>query len=213
MAKRIAIHGLAAALAAFASVGLAQERGWYAGGSLGQSRVKFDRGAFEGPFAAAGLGTTGFTFNETDSGWKLFAGYKFNRNFALEGSYRELGEFTASTRVISGSPLAPVNVNFTFKATQGFDLAALGIVPLGRFSVFGKLGGYCIKTEGSGVGVNTATGSDRGTGFLYGLGAQYELAKNLDVRAEWEMFNKVGDKVKTFEGDIGLLSVGLAYKF
>jgi OOP family OmpA-OmpF porin len=202
----------ATSLAALALPAFGQESGWYVGGAIGQSKFKFDRGAIEGPFAAAGLGTTGFTYDETDTAWKLFGGYKFNRYFALEGAYLDLGKFSTSSRVISGAP--PVNVSFALKTKEAFDLAAVGIVPIGsQFSVFGKLGGYSIKTEGTGSGATTVTGSDRGTGVLWGVGVGYDFARNLGVRAEYELFDKVGNKDKTFEGDVRLLSLGLVYKF
>src|SRR5437879_7979787 len=80
--------GLALAIPTGAS---AQDSPWYIGGSIGQSRVKLDTGGLSSDLAAAGMANTGFSANETDTGFKLFGGYRFHPNFAVEGGYAELG--------------------------------------------------------------------------------------------------------------------------
>src|SRR5882762_8840584 len=85
--------GLALAIPPGAS---AQDSPWYIGGSIGQSRVKLDTDGLSRDLAAAGMANTGFSGNETDTGFKLFGGYRFHPNFAVEGGYAELGKFSAS---------------------------------------------------------------------------------------------------------------------
>jgi hypothetical protein len=41
----------------------------------------------------------------------------------------------------------------------------------------------------------------------------YDVSPKFAIRAEWERFDKVGDKNKTGEGDVDLLSVGLKFSF
>ena len=158
--------GLALAIPLGAS---AQESPWYIGGSIGQSRVKLDTGGLSSDLAAAGMADTGFSANETDTGLKLFGGYRFHPNFSVEGGYVELGEFSASGTVTT------------------FNFAP--IVPL------------------------PASESARNSGFLLGAGVGYDFDRNVGIRLECEQFDKVGDKDKTGQGDVGLLSLGLVYRF
>ena len=64
----------------------------------------------------------------------FFGGYQFNRNFAAEIGYAELGKATASG-VVSGVPQSG-----NWKA-RSWDIVAVGIMPLSeQFSLLGKLG-------------------------------------------------------------------------
>jgi len=206
--------GLALAIPPGAS---AQESPWYIGGSIGQSRVKLDTGGLSSDLAAAGMANTGFSANETDTGLKLFGGYRFHPNFSVEGGYAELGEFSASGTVttFNFAPIVPLPTKVTIKVGQGLHLAVAGNLPLaGGFSVFGRLGGYNLRTEMK-VTVSSLTASEsaRNSGFLLGAGVCYDFDRNVGIRLEWEQFDKVGDKDKTGQGDVGLLSVGLVYRF
>jgi len=48
--------------------------------------------------------------------------------------------------------------------------------------------------------------------WSYGLGVQYDLAKNVTLRFVWERYIKVGD-VNTGEFNIDLYSGGLLFRF
>ena len=206
--------GLALAIPTGAS---AQDSPWYIGGSIGQSRVKLDTGGLSSDLAAAGMANTGFSANETDTSFKLFGGYRFHPNFAVEGGYAELGKFSASGTVTTFNfvPIVPLPTKVTIEVGQGLHLAVVGNVPLAnQFSVFGRLGAYNMRTEMK-VTVSGISSSEsaRNTGFLLGAGVGYDFTRNVGMRVEWEQFNKVGDKDKTGQGDVGLLSVGLVYRF
>ena len=206
--------GLALAIPTGAS---AQDSPWYIGGSIGQSRVKLDTGGLSRDLAAAGMANNGFSANETDTGFKLFGGYRFHPNFAVEGGYAELGKFSASGTVTTFNfvPIVPLPTKVTIEVGQGLHLAVVGNVPLAnQFSVFGRLGAYNMRTEMK-VTVSGISSSEsaRNTGFLLGAGVGYDFTRNVGMRVEWEQFNKVGDKDKTGQGDVGLLSVGLVYRF
>jgi OmpA-OmpF porin, OOP family len=206
--------GLGLAIPAGAS---AQESPWYIGGSIGQSRVKLDTGGLSSDLAAAGMANTGFSANETDTGFKLFGGYRFHPNFAVEGGYVDLGRFSADGTLTTFNfvPIVPLPTKVTIEVRQGLHLSAVGNLPLAnRFSVFGRLGAYNLRTETKATVAGSSSGeSARNTGLLWGLGAGYDFTGNVGMRLEWEKFNKVGDKDKTGQGDVGLLSVGLVYRF
>ncbi|WP_036986315.1 outer membrane beta-barrel protein [Pseudogulbenkiania sp. MAI-1] len=191
--------------------------GWYGGISIGQSEEQdFSASELDSELNDAGFTTSGTSVDDTDTGWKLFAGYQFNNYFALEGGYISFGRFDASTTVtaVNGSPITPTSVNATVKARNGFLLDAVGILPItDNFSVFGKLGAYTSKTElSASVDGASASDSDWDSDLTYGFGVNYAINKDLRIRGEWERFEKVGSS-DSVESDIDLLSIGLTYQF
>jgi opacity protein-like surface antigen len=60
-------------------------------------------------------------------------------------------------------------------------------------------------------GINTNATSDQAN-LSYGLGAQYDFARNATLRFEWQHYVSVGD-ANTGEFDIDLYSVGLLFRF
>jgi OOP family OmpA-OmpF porin len=192
-----AIIGLASALA-FTGPAIAQDTGFYVGGALGQSSFDVDC-----------TGTT--SCDDEDSSWKIFGGYQFNKNFALEFGYADLGEATASVSV------PPFTVNGSLEATV-WELVAVGSLPLAdRFSIFGKIGLYRADTDinASVPGLGSASESDSNTDLTFGIGARYDFARNLGVRLEWQRYQDVGGDFggATLESDVDVMSVAVIWKF
>lgn len=191
---------------------------WYGGITIGQSEVQ-DASASEinSTLTGAGLAVSGTSVDDTDTGWKLFAGYQFNKYFALEGGYVNLGRFDANTTVtaVNGNPITPTSISANIKVKDGLYFDAVGILPVSEtFSVFGKLGAYSLKTELSASAAGaSASDSARNSDLTYGVGVNYSFSKDLKMRGEWERFEKVGDANKTGQSDIDLLSLGLTYQF
>ena len=90
MNLRIALSVLAVS-AAVSAPAFAQTTPWYAGVSAGQSKLK-DVNAND--FRATGVATNNVSIDDSDNAYKLFAGYKFNKNLAVEGGYTDLGKFS-----------------------------------------------------------------------------------------------------------------------
>lgn len=191
----------------------AQDVGWYIGGSFGNSESGIDEQSFQSLVASAGFGNTISGSDEKDSAFKVFAGYRFNRHFALEGGYLDLGSFSVTTRITSGAP--PQDLTGVVETKDGLHLAGVGILPIGdsKFSVFGKAGLYSIKstTKFNGAAGSVEAESDRKEDLMFGLGASYDFAKNFGVRVEYERFMDVG--TQNNQGDIDLMSIGLVYRF
>jgi OOP family OmpA-OmpF porin len=200
------------ALAAIASpLALADDTGWYGGLNIGQSRAKIDDARISSGLLGGGLATTSITDDDRDTGYKLFAGYKLNRNFALEGGFFDLGKFgfTATT-----APAGTLTGNIRLR---GLNLDAVGILPITeRFSAFGRAGlNYAeAKDSFSGTGavnVIRPNPSERETNYKFGAGLQYDFTQSLGVRLEAERY-RINDGVGN-KGDIDLVSVGLVYRF
>jgi OOP family OmpA-OmpF porin len=214
MKGRISV--VAAALALGSSCAFAQHAGPYIGASFGQTKADIDEGALDRDLRSAGFTTNGVRSDETDTGFKAFGGYRFNRNFALEASYLKLGEISANTTITNVAP--PANVKATFSWEYGFAVEAVGILPVGnQLDLFGKLGGYMVKTklkvDVQGAGSASLSDTDTNTGLTYGIGAQYNFTPNFAVRTEWQQFKDVGTDKTGGSGDVSFLSVGILYRF
>src|ERR1700676_622420 len=113
----------------------ADDAGWYTGFNAGQSRAKIDDGRIVNGLAGGGFTTTSISNDDRHFGYKAFGGYEFNRYFALESGYFDLGRFgfTADTTP-AGSLRGDIKIKGGF-----FD--AVGSVPFGdKFSLFARAG-------------------------------------------------------------------------
>ncbi len=190
----------------------ADDAGWYGGINIGQSRAKIDDARISAQLLGAGLTTTSIADDNRDTGYKLFGGYKFNKNFALEGGYFDLGKFGFKATTV---PLGTLSGNIKLK---GVNLDAVGILPLTeKFSAFGRLGLNYAQARDS----FTSTGAvpvptnpnprKSDTNYKLGLGLQYDFTESLGMRVEAERY-RINDAVGN-RGDIDLFSVGLIYRF
>lgn len=192
--KKIGIALLSTTALAFALPAAAQSlnsSAFYAGANIGQSKVNLDC-------------TAGLTCDDSDTAFKIFGGYSFTQNIALELGYVDLGKATLS------GPGGKDEI----KATA-FDLTGVFSWPFSNsgFSVFGRAGLYSGKLELSGVDHGSKTTTD----LTYGLGAGYDFNRNLGLRAEWQRYSKM--KVRNDangaedDGDVDALTIGVLYRF
>ena len=217
--RLIAATFLAGTATLTSPVVLAEDAGWYAGGSLGSARTDSGITAAQLDADLAALTpsiTARSTLSENDIGYKLFVGYQFNKNLAVEGGYVDLGKPIELNSVVT-APSAG-----TLKGTiknNGLNLDVLGILPINdAFSAFAKVGLYYSKTTfdiSATGGGGTAAGSWSKSEInpKFGLGANYAFTKNVGVRAEWERYKNLGDADTTGEGDVDLWSIGATFKF
>jgi OmpA-OmpF porin, OOP family len=198
-----------AALAAFASpFALADDSaGWYGGLNIGQSQAAIDDARITG---SLGAGST-ITDDDRDTGYKLFGGYKLNRNFAIEGGYFDLGKFGFTATVPAGTLSGNIRL-------KGLNLDAVGILPINqKFSAFGRVGlNYAeardsFSSTGTVPVLTNTNPSKRDTNYKFGAGLQYDFTQSLGMRLEAERY-RINDAVGN-KGDIDLFSVGLIYRF
>ena len=190
---------------------VADDSGWYIGANAGQSRATIDNDRITRNLLGSGFTTNALTNDDRDIGYKLYGGYQFNRYFALEGGYFNLGKFgyTAYTTP-QGSLTGEIKL-------QGVNLDVVGLWPItDKFSLFGRVGVNYAKAQDQFVGtgavlVTNPSPSARDTNYKFGVGAQYALTESLDVRAEVERY-RINDAVGN-KGDIDLISAGLVYRF
>ncbi|MHB1513458.1 MAG: OmpA family protein [Acidiferrobacter sp.] len=185
--------------------------GWYAGANIGQSRAKIADGQIASQLQSQGFTGSSISNDSQGTGFKLFGGYQFDRYFALEGGYFNLGDFGYSaTTVPAGTSNGSIKL-------QGVNMDAVGILPITpRFSAFGRLGVTYVDARDnfSGSGADYApntTASKHEFNYKYGIGLQYALTHALTMRAEAERY-RVKDAIGN-SGDADLVSVGLVYHF
>ncbi len=144
-------------------------------------------------------GTT--TCDDTDTGMKIFGGFKLMPNWGAELGYFDFGKTTATLGALSGE----------LKATGiGAGVAFSGPLAPGWQGV-ARLGVARIKTKVSGtLGGITASDSENHTKAYYGLGVGYQLWPNLSLDAAAD-FSKW--KFDTDSGNARLLSLGVTYSF
>ncbi len=184
-------------------VAVAAEPGGYFGFAAGQTDSGFRASDFDdGSITSSSL-------DDTDSGWKLYGGYKFRVSTvidtALEVGFVDLGEATFDG-VSDGTGF------FWFPGPVRADVEADGLYAayvvgkaFGKWGLFGKFGFFKWEAEldivDSGPAVSV---DDDDTDTMYGFVGVYRVSDRVAVRAEWEVFRDILDE------DIRLLSLGVA---
>lgn len=185
MKNIIALAAISAALAA----PLAQAEGAYAGANIGRAEQK---ATFEG-----------LSFKENSTGFKLYGGFDFTKNYGVEGGYVDLrsADGSGNGAAVSSKP-------------QAIYLAATGTLPLNeQFSLFGKLGVSFnhTKISAEAPGFSDSISDNQTTPYI-GVGASFALDKKISFVAEYENFGKMAkDGSNNVKGD--LLSVGVRFQF
>ena len=143
--------------------------------------------------------------SDTDTAFKIFGGVEFNRNIALEGGYTNFGEYVVDYTFW--------NDYETYEASALY-VAAVGSIPLGPVSLFGKAGlahWYVDRSDPDGFSwwSEDAMGIDP----MFGAGVKIEASGNFALRGEFERFLDVGDRNDTGRSDIDVLSISGVFTF
>jgi len=182
MKKNVAVSALVLAMG-FTGHATA-ENGPYIGGNFGSVSVDLCKDAWN-------LGIP--NCDDEDNGWKLYGGYAFNRNIAVEAGYAYLGEMSAGGFGVNGSV-----------ELDGFMASLKGSLPLNEsVSLFARVGAIAWDAEGGGA---LSGFDDDGTDLTYGVGVEFALTENFGLLGEWERFD-IDDE------DVDLISLGARYSF
>jgi OOP family OmpA-OmpF porin len=163
------------------------ERGFWghAGVNFGQSKLK-----------AGDSCISGFRCDEKDQTFRLYAGGRMNNAVGLEAGLFNIGTFTRGGGETDG---------------YGVDLTLIAGVPIGANSaVFGKLGAAYARTEVEGSAPGLDTGTERGWGPRYGIGAQVGLTPQWAARVDFDRYRL------DFAGgreDVDAITLGAQYTF
>lgn len=117
---------------------------------------------------------------EDDIGFKIFGGYQFHRNIAAELAYGMLFDKN--------------DVEVT-----SLELTAVGLFPItNQFSLVGKLGFANVEAD-------TSLGSEDSTEITWALGVQFDMSRNLGVRAMWQRYET--------DDSVDFLNIGVLWRF
>jgi OOP family OmpA-OmpF porin len=130
-----------------------------------------------------------------DTAWRIFAGYNFNENWAIEGAYTDLGQI--KTRYTWNALSLPL---FEVTGEQvAWSGAIKGTLPINKqFDVFGLVGMTSNRTKVNfnEINVNFAggvpSGSNHRTDLLTGLGVEFKPNPNIGIRLEYQNYNQFG---------------------
>ena len=160
-------------------VSTAYAKGPYVGGSIGASFVQWEW---------SDLDEEDIPVEGADFAYKIFGGYKAIPFLSFEGGYRSLGQVSDQVNDIS------------YEAkTSGWDVEAMGILPLGIAHLWAKAGYFWWTAEG---GLLDDPMSESGSDFMWGLGGDISILK-IAVRLEWEKFEiENTDHISMFTGGV-----------
>ena len=201
-----------AVLVALASpFAIADDSGWYVGVNGGRSKAKIDDPRITSNLLGAGFSSVSISDRNNDTGYKVFGGYQFNRYFAIEGGYFDLGKFgMTATTVPAGTFSGDIRL-------KGPNIDLVGIIPITeKFSAFARVGANYAQAKDvfSGTGaviVRNPNRDKREANVKYGGGLQYAINNNVGLRLEMERY-RINDAVGN-KGDIDLVSLGLVIRF
>jgi OmpA-OmpF porin, OOP family len=133
-----------------------------------------------GFYIGAEAGNTDVSGADDDIGFKLLGGYRFHPNIAAEVGYGMLYDKD--------------DVEVT-----ALEFVAVGMFPIGnQFSILGKLGLANVEAD-------TRFGSEDKTELTWGVGVQFDVSRNLGVRALWQRYET--------DDAVDFLAIGVTYKF
>jgi len=191
----IAAFGLAAAAFALPAAAQMSAGNLYLGASIGQSNAKD---------FCDGSGGAGIDCDDKDTAWRLFGGYQFNPNIAVELGYSDLGKAKASGGGVEVSDEA-----------TAWDLTAVGSWPLtNQFSIYGRFGFYHSEVTSKILvsGLGSASEDKSTTDITFGIGARFDINRNLGIRGEWQRYNDMKDAFDT-KSNVDVFSIGVLYRF
>lgn len=170
-------------LASAVSAGEVVEKGAYIGAAIGTTEFD-DDGAFNG-----------LDFDDSDSSFEIFGGYRFMKYFAVEARLMSLGEY---------------RVEFLDIEAAAVSLHAVGIFPFGQsgWELFGQLGLGRINLDVDVVGDEDETVGSAGLGLRFTPIRNMSIAFRLDAFA-WEDDNLDQD----FDASIGTAKFAVQYNF
>jgi OOP family OmpA-OmpF porin len=180
----------------------ADEEGFYLGFGFGPDRYSVHAEDYDdGSLTSASADASSRAF-------RLFGGYGFNRNLAMEVFVTDLGETTFSGTSSGGSYWCAGPVHSRVSA-DGIGLAAVGRLPLGEsgFSLFAR--GGIFAWDWSSL-IRDSCGpfrdSDSGANPMYGGGISYAFNYITSLQLQWERYTHIIDS-----HDVDAVTLGLSF--
>lgn len=187
MMKRVgSMLACAALFASSAAVAQDASEGAYLGVSVGSFDYEETVEAFD------------VEFSDSTTAYRIFGGYRFNDNFALEAGWGATGDLEEAYS--DGVDTAIIRGDYEVLTLRG-----LAIAPFESVSLYGGVGYYDATLDASatvvGIGQMRFEGDDSGATLVGGL--QFDFEK-VSIRGEYEWFD-TDSNVDAWDISIGLL--------
>ncbi len=204
-----AVLGLLAFVAAAATS--AQERGLYVGASMGIAN-------FPGDATINAFGVT-LTDDEDPSpsllAQSVDAGFRFNRWFATEIGYVDLGEASVTLRDSTGNNAVQGELHYGVK---GPTVSFVGFMPFGKWDPLVRIGlifpDVDLALDGTaGAASFSVRGESNAARAFYGIGIGYHFTERWNMKLEIDYYDGLGDKDTVGEANIITAMLGAAFKF
>ncbi|MCP1573458.1 opacity protein-like surface antigen [Herbaspirillum rubrisubalbicans] len=180
--------------------------------------VKSDRGFYVGLEGGAAnydidVERSRNTTEKNDAGMvRLGIGYQFNPNFSLEAGYFRIGETSVEYKDTFTRDGSKARIN-------GFDLIASYKFTGGLPGLYVKGGltqatvtedGYNEFRDLGRVSVTNSRETSSGTGYLLGVGYEYDLTKSFSINGGYTRYQSLAGHSNA---DVNFFSAGLKYRF
>jgi OOP family OmpA-OmpF porin len=225
----LAVASLVAVLATavMTSSARAAEPGFYLGASYLQTTQDLNKQFYDSFIFNNVINTdftpTSFTSTLDDSfnGYGFYGGYRFNRHFALEGGYVNLGSFKYRGKAMGLiSNTIPSNAIYNYDGRMsGMSASAIGVWPLSyRWEVYGRGGAMFTTSSNTRYYADASgpqrrpTGSESDVDLLAGVGTSFNFFEIYDLHLEYLRVFDAGDEV-IGEGDASTITLGISVVF
>jgi OOP family OmpA-OmpF porin len=158
------------------------------------------------PAGSAGSATS-FSFSPTqfeghDTALTARYGLRFHRNMALELGYYDLGKYSFDIPVVDTGGARTVTGSAT---ARSYGLSFVGILPLERFDLYGRIGYARTEVKSSAdSGATSSRGRIRENEAFGALGARWNINPTVGLFAEYQKHDKL---------DVNGYFAGLDFRF
>lgn len=186
---------LVSLLLAIVPLSQAADNGIYLGAGYAQSEYGLDN-----PLDAA-------PFDDSDSGYKLIAGWRPLDNFGVEMNYIDHGDATVPAGVACIALFDTPCPDTTRVSAQTLSAFAVGYIDFPVVDLFAKAGGTSWQFDGRSTPAFPDFNVDESdVDFAWGVGIQARFG-SLGARLEYENFSIIEDE------ELGTVSLSLTYTF
>lgn len=191
---------------------------YYAGLSLGSASADGSAGELEQALANRGYAST-VSLDDSDTGYRIYAGWRFHEYISAEFGYANFGELSQSVTASTADPAGFLTAlaeeqplmssGITLGVASDFSLNELGLEESDfsrDFGVYGRAGLYVWKTEVAyQAGTFNISRDDSGTDLYFGIGARYTLFEDFDIGLGYDYYGA--------ETAVSMINLTASYRF
>jgi hypothetical protein len=147
--------------------------GFYLGGGVGDFSSSVDEINNLDQIDDAGI-----DFSDSDNAMKVFAGWNFNRFFAVQADFVDFGEASGAVASSVGAPSTGSS------DVQGLAPSIVGTIPIGPLELFGRVGMMFCEIDMNLTGGRLV--DESGEDLVWSVGLGIDILDRLNLRLEYE---------------------------